>query len=96
MLRGLLSQREENLRAAVSADVHTMAPEYVLDPDAAPRLQVQAQRWGEWCFGWNPQQAPRGLGLFSGHLGLCCKRPPVRQRTQVSLQHWMWIGSLVG
>ena len=38
----------------------------------------------------------RGLGLFSGHLGLWSKMPPVRQKTQLSLQHLMWICSLVG
>lgn len=42
------------------------------------------------------ESAPRGLGLFSGQLGLCSKMPPVRQKTQVSLQHLVWIGSLVG
>ena len=43
---GLWSQREEeNLRVAVRADVHRMAPEYPLDPGAIPRLQMQIQRW---------------------------------------------------
>ena len=45
--QGLWSQREEeNLRVAVRADVHRMAPEYPLNPGAIPRLQVQAQKWG--------------------------------------------------
>ena len=46
---GWLSQREEeNLRVAVRADVHKMAPEYLLDPGAALQVQaqVQAQCWG--------------------------------------------------
>lgn len=39
--QGLLSQKEEkNLSVAIRADVHRMAPEYLLDPGAAPRLQV--------------------------------------------------------
>lgn len=41
---GLLSQREEeDMRLAVSANVHKIAPEYLLDPGAAPGLQVQAE-----------------------------------------------------
>lgn len=44
---GWLSQREEeNLRDAIRAGVHKMAPEYLLEPGAAARLQVQAQCWG--------------------------------------------------
>ena len=44
--QGLLSQRqEESLRVAVPADVHTRAPEPILAPGAAPRLQpVRAAR----------------------------------------------------
>lgn len=68
----LLSQREEeNLRVAIWANVHKMAPEDLLDPGAAARLQVQTQGWRQWCVGWTKQQAPSGLRLFSGHLGLC-------------------------
>ena len=38
-LQGQLSQREEeNLSVAVRTDAHTRAPEYLLDPGAAPRL----------------------------------------------------------
>ena len=31
---------------------------------------------------------PEVFQLFPGHQGLCSKTPPVRQRTQVSLQHF--------
>ena len=42
----LLSQREEeNMSVAVRTDVHTRAPECLLDPGASPRLQMQIQRW---------------------------------------------------
>ena len=85
----LLSQREEeNLRDTVRADVHKMAPEYLLDPGAAPRLQVQAQGWGGGCVGWNPQQAPRSLGPFSGHLRLCFQRPQVTQMSSAFDMDW--------
>ena len=48
---GRLRQREEeNLRVAVRADVHKMAPESFLDPGAIPRLQVQAQKGWMWCW----------------------------------------------
>ena len=51
---------------AVRADVHKMATESHLDPGAAPRLQVQALRKGQWCVGSKPHQAPSGLFLLSG------------------------------
>ena len=45
--QGLLSQREEdNLRVSVRVNVYKMAPEYLIDPGARSRLQVQAQWWG--------------------------------------------------
>ena len=84
---GRLRQREEeNLRVAVRAGVHKTAPEHLLDPGAAARLQVQA----EWCDGEcvdrKPQQAPRGLCVGSWAPGtVWSKTPPVRQRTQASL-----------
>ena len=37
---------EETLRIAVTPDVRKMHPEYLLDPGAGPKLQVQAQIWG--------------------------------------------------
>jgi len=40
--QGLLSQREEdNLRVSVRVNVYKMAPEYLIDPGARSRLQVQ-------------------------------------------------------
>ena len=61
-------EEEETPRGAVRADGHQMAAEDPLDPGVAPRLQVQAQSWAPWCVGQNPQQAPRGLRLFSVRL----------------------------
>lgn len=78
---GLLTQKqEENLSVAVRADIHKIGPQYLLDPGAAPRLQVQDQWWGWYCVGWNPEQAPRGLGLFSMRLGLPVPRCPMSGR----------------
>lgn len=71
----LLSQREEeNMSVAVRTDVHTRAPECLLDPGASPRLQMQIQRWAWLCVGPKPQPAHRGLWLFSGHQGLSTPR----------------------
>jgi len=73
--RRLLSQREEeNTSVAVRTDVHTRAPECLLDPGASPRLQMQIQRWAWLCVGPKPQPAHRGLWLFSGHQGLSTPR----------------------
>lgn len=84
---GRLRQREEeNLRVAVRAGVHKTAPEHLLDPGAAARLQVQAEWWDGECVDRKPQQAPRGLCVGSWAPGtVWSKTPPVRQRTQASL-----------
>ena len=71
---GLWSQREEeNLRVAVRADVHKMAPESFLDPGAMPRLQVQAQKGLMWCWQY-PEPSPESLWSFPGHYGLSAPR----------------------
>ena len=84
---GRLRQREEeNLRVAVRAGVHKTAPEHLLDPGAAARLQVQAEWWDGECVDRKPQQAPRGLCVGSWAPGtVWSKTPRVRQRTQASL-----------
>ena len=84
---GRLRQREEeNLRVAVRAGVHKTAPEHLLDPGAAARLQVQAEWWDGECVARNPRQARGGLWVVCWAPGtLWSKRPPVRPRTQASL-----------
>ena len=37
--------KKESVRGAVRADVHRRAPEDLVEPGSAPRLQVQAQGW---------------------------------------------------
>ena len=71
---GAAEPEEEHLRVAVGTDVHKMAPEDLLAPGASPRMPVQAQSWGGWCFGQNPQQSPRGFMSCSGPLGLSSPR----------------------
>lgn len=64
--RGLGSHRDEDhLRAAVRAAVRKTAPEDPLDGGPAPRLHIQAERWGGWGDRWKPQPAARGWALFS-------------------------------
>lgn len=64
--RGLGSHRDEDhLRAAVRAAVRKTAPEDPLDGGPAPRLHIQAERWGGWGDWWKPQPAARGWALFS-------------------------------
>ena len=66
----------ETLGVAVRADVLLEVPEYLLDPGAAPGLQVQAQYWCWSCVLQNLQQAPRHLlwptlvilGVFFHHI----------------------------
>ena len=41
---GAAEPEKENQKDDFRADDHKMAPEYILDPGAAPRMQVQAQK----------------------------------------------------
>ena len=89
-------EKGENLRVAVRADVHKMAPGYLLDPGVAARLQVQAELVWMVCLLEHTARAHMFAVVFRAPGALCSNMSPVRQRTHVSLQHLLWIGSMFG
>lgn len=96
---GLLNQRErdeENLRVSASANVNKMTRIFSACRCSSTAAGSGFEVWLMVC--WvEATPSTKGFGVVFCALGpLCCKMTHVRQRTNVSLQHVMRIGSLVG